>query len=69
MYNSLLKSWENKKQDPYIFAVSYENIIENQESNFLRAFLGLESTVEVRGKFSNYSVDFDDYAAKSISEK
>ena len=33
--NSLLKSWEKKKQDPYIFAVSYENIIENQERNFI----------------------------------
>ena len=30
-----LKSWEKKKQDPYIFAVSYENIIENQERNFI----------------------------------
>ena len=30
--NSLLKSWEKKKEDPYNFAVSYENIIENQES-------------------------------------
>ena len=37
--NSLLKSREKKKQDLYIFAVSYENIIENQESNFLHAFL------------------------------
>ena len=67
--NSLLKSWEKKKQDPYIFAVSYENIIENQESNFLQAFLRLESTVEVREKFSNYPMDFNDYAAKSMSEK
>ena len=67
--NSLLKSWEKKKQDPSIFAVSYENIIENQESNFLHAFLRLESTVEVREKFSNYSMDFNDYAAKSMSEK
>ena len=67
--NSLLKSWEKKKQDPYIFSVSYENIIESQESNFLHAFLRLESTVEVREKFSNYSMDFNDYAAKSMSEK
>ena len=67
--NSLLKSWEKKKQDPYIFAVSYENIIENQESNFLCEFLVLESTVEVREKFSSYSMDFNGYDSKSISEK
>ena len=63
--NNLLKTWEKKKQDPYIFAVSYENMIENQESNFLHAFLRLESTVEVREKFSNYFMDFKDYAAKA----
>ena len=68
MYKQL-KSWEKKKQDPHIFAVSHENIIENQESNFLREFLVLESTVEVREKFSSYSMDFNDYDAKSISEK
>ena len=67
--NSLLKSWEKKKQDPYNFAVSYENIIENQESNILRAFVGLESTFKVREEFKNYSMDFNDYAAKSMSEK
>ena len=67
--NSLLKSWEKKKQDPYIFAVLYEYIIENQESNFLHAFLRLESTAEVREKFSNYSMDFNDYSAKSVSGK
>ena len=57
-----------KKEDSYNYAVSYENIIENQESNILRAFLGLESTFEVKQEFSNYPMDFDDYAAKSISE-
>ena len=67
--NSLLKSWKKKKQDPYNFAVSYENIIGNQESNILRAFLGLESTSEAREEFTNYSMDFSDYAAKSMSEK
>ena len=67
--NSLLKSWEKKKQDPYNFAISYENIIENQESNILRACLSLESTFEVREKFTNYSMDFNDYAAKYMSEK
>ena len=55
-----------KKQDPYNFAVSYENIIEYQESNILRMFLGLESTFEVREEFSNYSMDFNDYATKSM---
>ena len=64
--NSQLKSWEKKKQDPYNFAVSYENIIEYQESNILRMFLGLESTFEVREEFSNYSMDFNDYAVKSM---
>ena len=62
--NSLLKSWEKKKQNPYNFAVSYENITENQERNILRAFLGLESTFEVREQFTNYSMDFNDYATK-----
>ena len=50
-------------------AVSYENIIKNQESNILRAFLGLQSTFEVREEFTNYSIDFNDYAVKSMSEK
>ena len=49
--------------------VSYEDVKENQESNILRAFLGLESTFEVREELSNYSMDFNDYAAKSMSEK
>ena len=64
--NSQLESWEKKKQGPYNFAVSYENIIEHQESNILRLFLCLESTFEVRGEFSNYSMDFNDYANKSM---
>ena len=67
--NSLLKSWERRIQDPYNFAVSYENIIENRERNVLRAFLGLESSFEVREKFSNYSMYFNDFADKSMDEK
>ena len=51
--NSQLESWKKKKQDPYNFAVSYENIIEYQESNIFHMFLGLESTFEVREEFSN----------------
>ena len=35
-------------QDPYNFTESYEYITENQESNILPAFLGLESTFEER---------------------
>ena len=35
----------------------------------LRAFLGLQSTFEASEEFSNYSMDFNDYAAKSMSEK
>ena len=67
--NCLLKWWEKKKKDPNIFDVSYVNIIENKESNLLRAFLGLESKFKAREKFSNYSMDFNGYAAKSMSEK
>ena len=63
------QSWEKKKQDPCNFTVSYENTIENQESNILRAFLDLESTFEVREEFSNNSTNFNDYVAKSMSEK
>ena len=58
-----------KKQDPCNFVVSYENTMQNQESNILRAFLGLENTFEVKEEFSNYSMDFNDYAAKGMSEK
>ena len=29
----------------------------------------MESTFEVREEFKNYSMDFNDYAAKSMSEK
>ena len=35
----------------------------------LRAFLGLQSTFEASEESSNYSMDFNDYAAKSMSEK
>ena len=41
--NSVLKSWENSKNDPYSFTNSYEKLLDNQNSNILRAFLGLES--------------------------
>ena len=49
--NSVLKSWENSKNDPYSFIYNYEKLLDNQNSNFLRSFLGLESHYVVGEEF------------------
>ena len=47
----------------------YHMRIKTCESNILRAFLGLESIFEMRKEFKNYSVNLNDYAAKTVSDK
>ena len=59
---------EKARSLTFCCTVSYENIRENQESNLLYVFLGLGSTFAVREEFSNYSMYFNDYAAKSMIE-
>ena len=57
--NKLLKHWQNyKKLDYYKFVQEYEELLEEQESNVLRAFLNLDSLFEVRSEFSHHKLNF-----------
>ena len=47
--NSLIKKWQNyKKVDLYTFAKEYQDLVECQENDVLRSYLGLDSSYEVR---------------------
>ena len=47
--NKLIKHWQNfKKMDLHEFIKQYEDLIESQESDIQRAFLGLNSPYVVR---------------------
>ena len=69
--NKLIKHWQNyKKIDLYSFAKEYEELIECQESDVLRAYLGLNSPYVVRKEFTNHKKVFNiGYASLSITEK
>ena len=55
----LLKHWQNyKKLDYYKFVQEYEELLEEQESNVLRAFLNLDSPFDVRSEFSHHKLNF-----------
>ena len=41
----------------------YEELLEEQESNVLRAFLKLDSPFEVRSEFSHHKLNFTTYFA------
>ena len=62
--NKLIKHWQNyKKIDLYSFAKEYEELIECQESDVLRAYLRLNGPYVVRKEFTNHEKVF------SINEK
>ena len=59
LINKLLKHWQNyKKLDYYKFVQEYEELLEEQESNVLRAFLNLDSPFEVRSEFFHHKLNF-----------
>ena len=56
--NKLLKHWQNyKKLDYYKFVQDYEEWLEEQERNVLRAFLNLDSPFQVRSDFSHHKLN------------
>ena len=67
--NSVLKSWENSKNDSYSFTNSYEKLLDNQNSNILQAFLGLESHDVVREEFESYCMEFLVFSQLTCDEK
>ena len=57
--NKLLKQWLNyKKLDYYKFVQEYEELLEEEESNVLGAFLNLDSPFEVWSEFSHHKLNF-----------
>ena len=69
--NKLIKHWQNyKKIDLYSFSKEYEELIECQESDVLRGYLGLNGPYVVRKEFTNHKKVFNiEYASLSINEK
>ena len=65
----MIKSWEKTKQDPYSFSKCYEDLIEKQRSDVVRAFLGLDSPYSVRPEFSDQKIEFAEFARLSAEEK
>ena len=56
--HKLLKHWQNyKKLDYYKFAQDYEEWLEEQERNVLRAFLNLDSPFQVGSDFSHHKLN------------
>ena len=66
--NSGLKSSENSKNDPYSFTNSYEKLLDNQNSNISRAFLGLESHYVVREEFKSHWIEFTVFSQLTCDE-
>ena len=69
--NKLLKHWQNyKKIDLYAFAKEYEELVQCQESDVLKAYLGLRGPYEVREEFKNNMRNFNtQYVSLSAPEK
>ena len=69
--NKLLKHWQNyKKIDLYAFAKEYEELVQCQESDVLKAYLGLRGPYEVREEFKNNMRNFNmEYTPLSTPEK
>ena len=69
--DKLIKHWQNfKKIDLYSFVKEYEELIECQESDILRAYLGLNGPYVVRKELTNHKKVFNiKYASLSINEK
>ena len=69
--NKLLKHWQSyKKIDLYAFAKEYEELVQCQELDILKAYLGLRGPYEVREEFKKNMRNFNtDYASLSAPEK
>ena len=68
--NNVIKIWQNGKKDPYNFAICYKKMLDQQESNVVGAFLGLDSPYEVRKEFQELCRNFaTQYASKLPEEK
>ena len=69
--NKLIKHWQNnKKIDLFSFAREYEELTEYQETDVLRAFLGLSSPYLVREEFVTHKKEFNtEYAPLLQNEK
>ena len=67
----LIKHWQNfKKVDLAAFSKEYEELVQCQESDVLKAFLGLLSPHVVRNGFSGYARNFQTkYALLPLEEK
>ena len=68
--NKSLKHWQQyKKIDLYDFAKEYEELIQCQEADVLKAYLGLRGPCEVREEFKNNVRNFDtEYVSLSAPE-
>ena len=69
--NKLLKHWQSyKKIDLYAFAKEYEELVQCQESDVLKAYLGLRGPYDVREELKNNTRNFNtEYASQSAPEK
>ena len=69
--NKSLKYWQQyKKIDLYAFAKEYEELIQCQEADVLKAYLGLRGPCEVTEEFKNNVRNFDtEYVSLSAPEK
>ena len=69
--NRLVKDWQNKKKlDVYQFVEEYETLAKAQESDVLRAFLGVQSPFVPRPQFDCLTIDFNtEYACLSVNDK
>ena len=69
--DKLIKHWQNyKKVDLFFFAKEYEELIECQETDVLRTFLGLSNPYLVREEFIKRKKEFNtEYAPLPQNEK
>ena len=69
--NKLIKHWQNfKKIDLAAFSKEYEELVQCQESDVLKAYLGLSSPYVVRNKISGYARNFQtEYTLLQLEEK
>ena len=68
--NSLIKYWQEFEQvDMARFAEKYEEMLESQEFDIIKAFLNLPSSYTVRPEFSHLKMDFADYSQLNQEEK
>ena len=68
--NSLIKYWQEFEQvDMTPFAEKYEEMLESQEFDIIKAFLNLPSLYTVRPEFSHLKMDFAYYIQLNQEEK